>query len=93
MQNYEQKPESYEISARLFKTIGGKYVAGVEVYNRTRERYVSRDGLAHDTLEALARDLVHAMEQPTGFRWLDDDILGELFEDTELADQFIEEIE
>jgi hypothetical protein len=80
---------SYGISARLFKTTGGKYVAGVEVYNQTDEHYEFRNGTVSDSLEDLAKAL-----NGTEFQgWLDNDILGELFEDTEIGDQFVEEIE
>jgi hypothetical protein len=81
---------SYEISARLFKTAGGKYVAGVEVYNQTEERYAFRDGAASDSLQELASIL---KETASIRSWLDDDILGELFEDTEIADSFIVHID
>ena len=85
--------ETYEISARLYKTTGGKYVAGVEVYNRTDERYASRDGAASDSLESLVKKIKDRMPYSPAFTWMDDDILGELFEKTEIADQFVEHID
>ena len=78
--------KSYEISARLFKTTGGKYVVGVEVYNRTDEEYLWRDALADDSLKDLAPRCSFG-------GWLDDDILGELFEDTDIGDSFMEHID
>ena len=45
--------------------------------------------VAADSLETLAGLLRGEPFQG----WVDDDILGELFEDTEIADQFVEKIE
>ena len=87
------KMTSYEISARLFKTTGGKYVVGVEVYNQTDERYDSRDGAASDSLEDLVVKITHQVHRHGAFVWLDGDILGELFEETEIAHQFVEHID
>jgi hypothetical protein len=85
-QEDDGESKSYEISARLFKTAGGKYVLGVEVYNHTDEGYEYRNGFASESLDALAEN---AREDS----WLDDDILGELFEDTEISEKFVEHIE
>jgi len=80
------KNQTFETSARLFKTSGGKYVAGVEVYNKTEEHYEFRNGVANDSLVEQLRD--------DPFKgWVDEDILGELFESTEKADQFVEQID
>jgi hypothetical protein len=87
------KKESFEISARLFKTTGGAYVVGVEVYNRTEERYDSRDGINSTSLADLVAQIKHPKRPGGALGWLDDDILGELFEKTEIADQFVEQID
>jgi len=79
---------TYEVSARLFKTSGGKYVLGIEVYNKTDEEYSTRWGQASDSLDDLARQAKSEVSN-----WADDDLLGELFEDTEISDQFIVHIE
>jgi len=79
---------TYEVSARLFKTSGGKYVLGIEVYNKTDEEYSTRWGQASDSLDDLAKQAKSEVSD-----WADDDLLGELFEDTEIADQFIVHIE
>jgi hypothetical protein len=94
-QDDNEEWRSYEISARLFKTTGGKYVVGVEVYNRTDEHYEARDGIAEESLESLASRIKGRSThfEWSAFRWLDDDILGELFESTEIADQFVEQID
>jgi hypothetical protein len=81
--NGEQK--SYEISARLFRTSSGKYIAGVEVYNKTDEQYDTRDGWCNASLVELSEAMQNV--------WLDDDIRAELFEKTEIADQFIETVD
>ena len=75
-------PETRELSVRLFRTVGGKYVLGYEEYNRTTEEYVSRDGFAAESLPELLEKIKES--------GLDDDILAEVFEDTEIADQFVE---
>jgi hypothetical protein len=92
-QNENEEWETYEISARLYRTTGGKYVAGVEVYNRTDEHYAARDGAASDSLESLVKKMKDRAPYSPAFSWLDDDILGELFEKTEIADQFVEHID
>ena len=78
-------PETRELSVRLFRTAGGKYVLGYEEYNRTTEEYVNRDGFAADSLPELLEKIKES--------GLDDDILAEVFEDTEIADQFVEIID
>ena len=77
----------YDVAARLYKTTGGKYVFGVEVYDKTAEYYEFRDGVVAATLEDLWTK-VDGID-PHRF-WLDDDILGQVFEATELADRFVE---
>ena len=75
-----------EVTARLFKTSGGKFVVGVEKYDRTNEQYKCRHAEAHislDELVALICERTH----------VDDDILGELFEGTAIADRFVEQID
>jgi hypothetical protein len=79
---------TYEVSARLFKTSGGKYVLGIEVYNKTDEEYSTRWGQASDSLDDLAKQAKSEVSN-----WADDDLLGELYEYTEIADQFIVHIE
>lgn len=76
----------YDVSAKLFKTSGGKFVLGIEVYNKTDELYETRWGQASDSLAALA-------EEANQLRWVDDDILGEVFEGTEIGDHFVEHID
>jgi hypothetical protein len=83
--------EVCEVSVRLYRTAGGKYVLGVEVYNRTLERFEERDAWLDSSLEALVDQL-----KPGTFGahlWLDTDILAEVFEDTEIADRFVKQIE
>ncbi len=84
----DQVDHTFQISARLFKTSGGKYVVGIEVYDQTEESYDCRDGYVGASLE----ELVQAIPRGVG-SWTDDDLLGELFEDTEMADQFVEHID
>jgi hypothetical protein len=79
---------TFEISAKLFKTAAGKYVLGVEVYNKTDEVYDKRWGQASDSLKSLAEQVKTDLAY-----WVNDDILGELFEETEIADQFVEHID
>ena len=76
-----------EISARLFKTSGGKYVVGVEEYDKTNEQYEVRFAEVATTLKELG-ELLQAKGPG-----VDDDILCELFEKTEIADQFVEQID
>lgn len=87
IEEFNEEPKSYEVSAQLFRTESGKYINGVEVYNRTDEEYDSRDGWVSSSLEELAKQI------PQGWRMLDNDILAEVFEDTEIADQFVERID
>ena len=82
-------PYTLETSARLFKTTGGKYVVGVEEYDKTNEEYGIRFAEAAATLQ----ELVELIRSRVAGRIVNDDILGELFEDTEIADQFVEQIE
>ena len=86
----DDNSESYrlEISARLFKTPGGKDVVGVEEYEKTNEQY----GIRFAEAAATLKELVELLKGPNGPK-VDDDILGELFEDTEIADQFVERID
>jgi hypothetical protein len=79
---------TYSISARLFKTSGGKFVMGVEVYNKTDETYESRFGDVGASLEALLEKISRGRDS-----WTDDDLLGELFESTEIADKFVEHVD
>jgi hypothetical protein len=65
-------------------------VFGVEVYNKTAEHYEFRDGIVAATLEDLWTK-VDGID-PHRF-WLDDDILGQVFEATELADRFVESVD
>src|ERR1700751_1396858 len=53
VQGDDEQWRDFEVSARLFKTKGGKYVVGVEVYNRTDEEYEYRDALVDDSLKSL----------------------------------------
>jgi hypothetical protein len=72
-----------EITTRLYRTVGGKFVAGVSVYNRTEEHYEQKAAYKADSLESLAQQM---------YMW-DHDILAELFEDTGIADQFVEAVD
>ena len=84
--------KSYEISTRLYQTPSGKYVAGLEVYNRSDETYETRDGWMGATLEELCEKMQRTT--PSGAAaWFDDDILAELFEKTVIADRFVEQID
>ena len=90
-ENVEGNDENrFDIGARLYQTSGGKYVFGVEVYNKTAERYEFLDGVVAATLEDLWTK-VDGID-PHRF-WLDDDILGQVFEATELADRFVESVD
>lgn len=82
------EPYTLQLSARLFKTTGGKYVVGVEEYDKTNEQYGVRFAETAVTLQELV-ELLKA-KGPSG---VDDDILGELFEETEIADQFVEQVD
>ena len=56
-ENVEGNDENrFDIAARLYKTTGGKYVFGVEVYNKTAEHY--RAALAGEL-----RPIVDAIER------------------------------
>src|ERR1700741_103552 len=52
---YDDEDNAYEneIAVRLYKTTGGKYVLGFEVYNKTEEHYVCRDAEVAATLDEL----------------------------------------
>jgi hypothetical protein len=89
----DNETKSYEISARLYKTATGKHIMGVEVYNRTDECYDSRDGWVKESADALAQEVKASAMSSGAANWLDDDILGELFEKTEIADKFVEHID
>jgi len=86
--NDQEPAEIHEVSAKLFRTSGGKYVAGIEDYNKTAEEYHCRCGFADTSLDALSEALRKNSEYSC-----DDDILGELFEDTEIAQKFVEHID
>jgi hypothetical protein len=77
-----------EIDARLFKTSGGKYVVEVEEFDKTHGRYGIRFAEAAATLEELV-GLLKSSKGPN----IDYDILGGLFEGTEVADQFVEQVD
>ena len=85
--------KSYEISARLYKTASGKCILGVEIYNRTDECYDSRDGWVKESAEELAEEVKAAAPSNGVANSLNDDILAELFEKTEIADKFVEHID
>jgi uncharacterized protein YhdP len=78
-----------ETSARLFKTSGGKYVVGIEEYDKTNEQYERRFAEAAASLQ----ELVDALQPLRQRGVVDDDVLGELFEGTEVGEQFIEQID
>jgi hypothetical protein len=78
-----------DTSARLFKTTGGKYVVGIEAYDKTNEQYGWRFAEAAASLE----ELVAALEPLKLTGSVDDDILSELFQGTEVEGQFIEQID
>jgi hypothetical protein len=78
-----------ETSARLFKTSGGKYVVGIEEYDKTNEQYERRFAEAAASLQ----ELVDALQPLRQRGVVDDDVLGELFEGTEVGKQFIEQID
>jgi hypothetical protein len=90
-ENVEGKDENrFDIAARLYKTSGGNYIFGVEVYDKSAEHYEFRDGVVAATLE----DLWTKVDGIDPDRlWLDDDILGQVFEATELADRFVESVD
>jgi hypothetical protein len=54
------------------------------------DRSEYREGIASHSLEALIEQFKGRLICAT---WLDDDILGEPFENTEIADRFVEHIE
>jgi hypothetical protein len=78
-----------ETSARLFKTPSGKYVAGIEQYDKTNEQYEFRFAEARSTLE----ELLEVIQSQISMGVVDNDILGELFEGTARADRFIEQVD
>lgn len=94
--------KSHEISAKLFKTTGGKYVLGVEVYNHTDEQYEAREGWIAGSPEELV-ELLAPLKSKSGVPitnplyavsdWLDADILAEVFEHTEAGDSFVEHVD
>ena len=86
-ENGELLPKHIEMSFRLFVTASSQYVYGGEAYNRTDEEYRWREAYKADSLQELAEIL----KTEAG---LDDkDVLAELFEDTEIGDQFVEHVE
>jgi hypothetical protein len=90
----EGESKTYEISARLFRTESGKYILGVEIYNRTDECYHSRDGWVSSSLAEMLQEVAPGSGNlGVVGGWLDNDILAEVFEDTEIADQFVERID
>jgi hypothetical protein len=76
-----------EKSARLYKTSGGKFVMGVEVYNRTDQEYESRKAFKADSL----KELVEKGKLSTV--GLTDDMIAELFSDTEIAGSLVERVD
>jgi hypothetical protein len=83
--------KSYEISTRLYRT-PSKYVVGIEVYNRTDEKYDTRYGWFGASLEELRQEMKQRSSSGAE-AWFDDDILAELFEKTEIANHFVEQID
>ena len=83
--NETNQNEISEISAQLFQTAGGKFVAGIEDYNRTTSQYDSRIALKADSLAELAEAIKPKLNN--------DDLLAELFESTEIADSLAETVE
>lgn len=86
-QDKDDSPKSYQVSARLFRTPSGKFVVGVEVYNQTDEEYDTREGWTSAALEDLANQMVE------GSNWVNHDLLAELFEDTAIAERFVEQVD
>ena len=68
------------------KRPAARYVIGVEEYDKTNEQY----GIRFAEVAATLQELVELLRKGPN---IDDDILGELFEETEIADQFVEQIE
>jgi hypothetical protein len=79
--------DTFETTAKLFRTAGGKFVIGVEEYNRTTEQYVHRYAEKADSLG----ELVAALKLFD--RDFDPDLLAELFGNTEIADSLVETVE
>ena len=77
--------DTIETTARLFQTSGGKFIVGVEDYNRTTEQYAERYAFKADTLA----ELVEVLRLPLN----DPDLLAELFDKTEVADSLTETVE
>jgi hypothetical protein len=82
----QNEPYRSETSARLYKTLAGEYVLGAEEYDRTNREYVWRDAwiFASITEASASTELRHI---------LGEDILSELFENTEIAEDFAERID
>jgi hypothetical protein len=91
--NDDGEGKSCELSSRLFRTGGGKYVLSAEIYNRTDEAYHARDGVVSVSLEGLVAQIEETRKLSPALNSLDDDILAELFEKTEIADRFIEQVD
>src|SRR5215470_19790381 len=70
-----------EVKGRLFRTIGGRYVVGIEKYNRDRKDYEKQAVYHDDCLEGLVETLRAAS--------IKDDLIAELFCHTEIADQLV----
>lgn len=88
------EPDQVEISIRLFKTTGGKFVLGLEAYNHTQESYAVRLAWIADSLEELLEQIKpESTNHEPCSGWADRDMLGEVFEDTEVGTQFVELIE
>jgi hypothetical protein len=81
-----EEADVWETKARLFRTAGGKFVAGAEIYNRTKEQYEARAAVKADSLA----ELVEKVRQTS---CLNDDELAELFQHTEVADSLVEKVE
>ena len=77
----------FETSARLYNTSHGQVVVGVAVYNRTDEGHEVREAFKADSLPKLVETLKAKSSA------LDDDMLAELFEDTEVEDLLVEDVE
>ncbi len=81
--------QAYEHEATLYRTETGKYVLEFTIYDETNEKWNCRYGWANADLKALVSEAL----QEAGNGFLDNDILAEVFEDTELGEQFVEQID
>lgn len=92
-QDEEGEEQAFNIRARLYRSDGGKYVAEVNAFDQIKEHYCNRNAIAANTLLDLAEDLRKGAQGGGAFGWLDDDVLGELFRETEVAHLFIEQVD